>query len=250
MADNFGNQTFSRGTTRTVDQATYDVGLRKHMLSVYNYMASGLALSGIVALVIFMSPAVASLFYAPTLTGGITFTILGWIAILAPVLMSFGIGAVMRGSTTSAQVFYWVFVTLMGISLSTILFRYSGASVARVFFITAASFAGLSIYGYTTKRDLSGFGKFLFMGLIGIIIASVVNIFVGSSSMMFVISILGVLIFAGLIAFDTQAIKEQYNAAYDEGTRSKLAVFGALLLYLNFINLFQFLLMLFGNNRN
>lgn len=250
MADNFGNQIFTRGTTRTIDQATYDVGLRKHMLSVYNYMASGLALSGIVALLIFMSPSVASVFYAPTPTGGITFTILGWVALLAPLLMSFGIGAVMRGSATSAQVFYWVFVTLMGISLSTILFRYSGASVARVFFITAASFAGLSIFGYTTKRDLSGFGKFLFMGLIGIILASLVNIFIGSSSMMFVISILGVLIFAGLIAFDTQAIKEQYNEAHDEGTRSKLAVFGALLLYLNFINLFQFLLMLFGNNRN
>src|SRR6185369_2541630 len=177
MADNFGNQVFPRDTTRTIDQATFDAGLRKHMLSVYNYMASGLALSGIVALVIFMSDNVASLFFTRTLSGGITFTILGWVAIIAPVLMSFGMGAVMRGSKTTAQIFYWVFVTLMGIGLSTILFRYTGGSVARVFFITAASFAGLSLYGYTTKRDLSGFGKFLIMGLIGIIIAMVVNIF-------------------------------------------------------------------------
>jgi FtsH-binding integral membrane protein len=249
MADNFGNQIFPRGTTRTIDQAAYDVGLRKHMLSVYNYMASGLALSGIVALVLFNSPSVASLFYAAT-PQGIAFTMLGYIVMFAPLVMTFGIGAVMRGSVTGAQIFYWVFVTLMGISLSTLLFRYTGTSVARIFFITAAAFAGLSLYGYTTKRDLSGFGKFLIMGAIGIMIALVVNIFLGSTMLLMVASILGVLIFAGLTAYDTQAIKEQYNEAYDEGARSKMAIFGALLLYLNFINMFQFLLILFGNNRN
>ena len=252
MADNFGNQIFSRNTTRTVDQATFDVGLRKHMLSVYNYMASGLALSGIVALAIFMSPTFQSLFFTTgVMPGGRTvitgMTILGWISIFAPLVMTFAIGAVMRSSTAAAQAFYWVFVTLMGIGLSTILFRYTGTSVARIFFVTAASFAGLSLYGYTTKRDLSGFGKFLVMGLIGIIIAMVVNMFVASSMLMTVISIAGVLIFAGLTAYDTQAIKEQYSEALDEGSRSKLAIFGALLLYLNFINMFQFLLALFGN---
>ncbi len=247
MADNFGNRAFPRGTTRTIDQATFDVGLRKHMLSVYNYMASGLALSGIVALIIFMSPTVASLFYGRTLDGRITFTILGYVAMFAPLVMTFGIGRVMRGSATGARAFYWVFVTLMGIGLSTLLFRYTGASVARIFFITAGAFAGLSIFGYTTKRDLSGFGRFLIMGAIGVFLALVVNIFVQSTMMLTVISIAGVLIFAGLTAYDTQAIKEQYNEAYDEGSRTKIAIFGALLLYLNFVNMFQFLLLLFGN---
>jgi len=249
MADNFGNQIFSRGTTRTIDQATFDAGLRKHMLSVYNYMASGLALSGIVALVLFMSPTAASLFYAAT-PRGLSFTMLGYIAIFAPLVMTFGIGAVMRGSVAGAQAFYWVFVTLMGIGLSTLLFRYTGVSVARIFFITAGAFAGLSLYGYTTKRDLSGFGRFLIMGLIGVVIAMVVNIFLASSGLMTVLSIAGVLIFAGLTAYDTQAIKEQYSESQDGNTRSKLAIFGALLLYLNFVNLFQFLMLLFGNSRN
>jgi FtsH-binding integral membrane protein len=248
MADNFTRLNAQGTIARPADQATFDVGLRKHMLSVYNYLASGLALSGIVAFLIYSTPSIAQIFFQVNAQGRLVgMTMPGWIVTFAPLLMLFGSGMVMRGSRGAAQAFYWVFVTLMGISLTTILYRYTGVSVARVFFITAAAFAGLSLYGYTTKRSLSAMGSFLIMGLIGLIIAMIVNIFLQSPMMYFVISGLGVLIFSGLIAYDTQNLKEQYSANWDNGTADKVAIFGALGLYLNFINLFQFLLAFFGN---
>jgi FtsH-binding integral membrane protein len=248
MADNFTRLNAQGTIARPADQATFDVGLRKHMLSVYNYLASGLALSGIVAFLIYSTPSIAQMFFQVNAQGRLVgMTGLGWVVTFAPLAMLFASGMVMRGSRTAAQAFYWVFVTLMGISLTTILYRYTGVSVARVFFITAAAFAGLSLYGYTTKRSLSAMGSFLIMGLIGLIIAMIVNIFLQSPMMYFVISGLGVLIFSGLIAYDTQNLKEQYSANWDNGTADKVAIFGALGLYLNFINLFQFLLAFFGN---
>ena len=231
-----------------------DVGLRDYMLKVYNYMASGLALTGLVAYMLFQATAVTG----PT--GDIVgLTSLGvslytgpmmWVVALAPLgvvmYMSFGIRNM---SASRAQTMFWVFAFLMGLSLSTIFLTYTQASIARVFFITATTFGAMSIYGYTTKRDLTAMGSFLFMGLIGIIIASIVNIFMQSSMMYFVISVLGVLIFVGLTAYDTQKIKNMYTA-YDSGeVAAKKAIMGALTLYLDFINLFIMLLRLFGTRR-
>tara|TARA_B100001540_G_scaffold202933_1_gene178713 strand:+ start:235 stop:972 length:738 start_codon:yes stop_codon:yes gene_type:complete len=231
-----------------------DVGLRDYMLKVYNYMASGLALTGLVAYMLFQATAVTG----PT--GDIVgLTSLGvslytgpmmWVVALAPLgvvmYMSFGIRNM---SASRAQTMFWVFAFLMGLSLSTIFLTYTQASIARVFFITATTFGAMSIYGYTTKRDLTAMGSFLFMGLIGIIIASIVNIFMQSSMMYFVISVLGVLIFVGLTAYDTQKIKNMYMA-YDSGeVAAKKAIMGALTLYLDFINLFIMLLRLFGARR-
>jgi FtsH-binding integral membrane protein len=225
-------------TARTAaDQAVIDQGLRSHMLRVYNYMASGVLLSGIVAYAV-----------ANTALAGVIFgTPLKWVVMLAPLafvlVLSFGIH---RLSFFSAQAIYWAFAAAMGASLASILLVFTGASVARVFFITAAMFAGTSLYGYVTKADLSKFGSFLMMGLIGIIIASVVNIFVESSALQFAISVIGVLVFVGLTAYDTQRIKEEYYEGYDQETISKMALMGALSLYLNFVNLFTLLMQLLG----
>lgn len=231
-----------------------DAGLRQYMMQVYNYMASGLALTGLVAYMLFQWTAVTG----PTgeiigLTNlGVTLYQgpMMWIVALAPLgvvlYMSFGI----RGMTAGrAQSMFWVFAFLMGLSLSTIFLTYTGASIARVFFITASTFGAMSIYGYTTKRDLTGMGSFLFMGLIGIIIASIVNIFMQSPMMYFVISVLGVLIFVGLTAYDTQKIKNMYMAYDSAEVAAKKAIMGALTLYLDFINLFLMLLRLFGQRR-
>lgn len=249
MADNFTRLNAQGTVARPADQATFDAGLRRHMLSVYNYMASGLAVSGIVALLIFTVPSINALFYAVNpATGRMGFTMLGMIGMFAPLgLLFLAMFTYNRMSSGTAQAFYWAFVALQGIGLSILLYRYTGESVVRVFFITAAAFAGLSLYGYTTKRSLSAFGSFLIMGLIGLVIAMVVNIFLQSEMMLFVISALGVLIFSGLIAYDTQRIKEQYAENWDGSTQTKVAVMAALALYLNFINLFQFLLMFLGN---
>jgi hypothetical protein len=234
------------------DTAALDAGLRKYMLGVYNYMASGLLLTGIVALVIASTPALSQLFWQPV-RGGVAPTILGWVAMLSPLVfilvLSFGIN---RLSASSAQALYWVFAAVMGLSLSNIFLIYTGASVARVFFITAGMFAAMSIWGYTTKRDLTKMGSFLMMGLIGILIASLVNIFIGSSALQFAISVIGVVVFVGLTAWDTQRIKNDYvQYAYAEGQEmaAKRSVFDALALYLNFINLFQLLLSLLGNRQ-
>jgi uncharacterized protein len=250
--------TFGRRASGGViaDQATYDIGLRAHMIRVYNYMASGLALSGIVAFALFASPALQNIFFQMGITPGgavvpAGLNILGWVAILAPLgllmIASFRAATISLGGL---QAIYWGVTALMGVSLSLLLFRYTGASVARTFFVTAAAFGALSLYGYTTKRDLSAFGKFLFMGLVGIILASLVNMFVHSSGVSFIVSILGVLIFSGLIAYDTQKIKEQYSEAWGTQMVDKVAIFGALSLYLDFVNLFQFLMSFMGQNRD
>jgi FtsH-binding integral membrane protein len=251
------NQNFSsfgRGGA-IADQASYDVGLRQHMIRVYNYMASGLALSGIVALAVYSVPALRDLFVVTVMRGGhvypVGMTILGWVALLAPIglVLLMGFRAA-KMSVGGIQALYWSITALMGVGLSMVLFRYTEASVARTFFVTAAAFGALSLYGYTTKKDLSAFGKFLFMGLVGLVLASLVSVFFPSTMLNFIISIAGVLIFSGLIAYDTQAIKQQYNEAWDEGSLDKVAILGALSLYLDFVNLFQFLMSFMGQNRD
>jgi len=230
--------------------AHVDVGLRQHMLKVYNYMASGLTLTGIVAYAAGNSPAVMNLLYAQGPSGQLAPTILAWIAMLAPIGMVFFLAArihALRAST--AQTMFWVYSALMGLSLANVFLVFTGASIARVFFITAATFAGMSLYGYTTKRDLSRFGSFLFMGLIGVLIASVVNIFLASSALHFVVSVVGVLVFVGLTAYDTQEIKSIYLDSDDTEVSGKKAIMGALKLYLDFINIFVMLLQLFGERR-
>ncbi len=227
---------------------TFDAGLRKHMLSIYNYMASGVLLTGIVAML--------------TASSGLVYTImagpLAWIVMLSPLAivfaMSFGRD---RFSTGTLQALFWGFAVLMGLSLSTIFLVYTGSSIALTFFATAGAFAGLSLWGYTTKKDISGWGAFLIMGVVGLIIASLLNAFlIGSPGLELAISALGVLIFAGLTAYDTQRLKHEYlaisqmkmtnpavAAAYPLG---KLVIMGALSLYLDFINMFLFLLRFLG----
>lgn len=217
------------------DQAVLDEGLRTYMLKVYNYMASGLALSGALAAFTANTPALFNLVFG---------TPLQWVVMLAPLGILFFMG---RASVATTKVLYWVMVASFGISISYIFQIYTAESVVRVFFITSATFGSASLYGYVTKRDLTGFGSFLFMGLIGILIASVVNIFLASTMMHFVISILGVLIFTGLTAFDTQRIKSQYYHGGDAEIMEKGAIMGAVSLYLNFLNLFMMLLSLLGN---
>ena len=231
-----------RWTVRTADaQAGIDVGLREYMLRIYNYMASGLALTGIVAFVAANSGFYASIARTPVM----------WLVILAPLglvmWLSYGI---QRMQASTAQALFWVYSGLMGLSLGVVFLAFTGTSVARVFFITAGTFGAMSLYGYTTQRDLSGFGSFLFMGLIGIIIAGLVNIFIHSSALQFAISVIGVIVFTGLTAWDTQQIKEMYYEADGSEIASKKAVMGALRLYLDFINLFMMLLQLMGTRRD
>jgi FtsH-binding integral membrane protein len=247
--------TLNRAGT-VADQASFDVGLRAHMVRVYNYMASGLALSGIVAFALFNVEGLANIFFQMGVTRGgavipVGLNVLGWVAILAPLglLLLVGFRAAQM-SVMSIQAVYWAVTALMGVSLSLLLFRYTGASVARTFFVTAASFGALSLYGYTTKRDLTAMGKFLFMGLIGLILAGLVNMIWPSGTMSFIISAAGVLIFSGLIAYDTQRIKEQYADAWGTDTAEKVAILGALSLYLDFVNLFQFLMSFMGQSRD
>ncbi|MFP6744682.1 MAG: Bax inhibitor-1/YccA family protein [Alphaproteobacteria bacterium] len=224
---------------RTTDRAVIDEGLRSYMLRVYNYMASALALTGIVAF------ATAN---TPVLMNAIFGTPLMWVVILAPLGMVMFLSAkIQTMSATAAQAAFWIFSVLMGMSLASIFVIYTGTSIARVFFITAGVFGAMSLYGYTTKRDLTGWGSFLFMGLIGIILASIVNWFLQSSALEFAISVIGVLVFVGLTAYDTQKIKERYAASDSASVMSKKAIMGALNLYLDFINLFLMLLRLFGN---
>ena len=234
-----------------------DEGLRVYMLKVYNYMASGIFITGFISLILFKFSGGYNIQLTPmgiTGTNGLGDLIykspLMWILMLAPLgvvfYMSFGIR---KMSAAKAQTTFWIFAALMGASLSSIFLIYTGTSITRVFFITAGTFGAMSIYGYTTKRDLTKLGSFLMMGLIGIIIASIVNIFMQSSMMYFVISILGVLIFVGLTAYDTQKIKNMYMVSDSGEIMGKKAVMGALTLYLDFINLFIMLLRLFGQRR-
>ncbi|MEZ5773347.1 MAG: Bax inhibitor-1/YccA family protein [Hyphomicrobiaceae bacterium] len=214
------------------------------MLAVYNYMAGGVALTGVAAYLTYSmaasNPAFAQAIYGSPLK---------WVIMLAPLgivfLMSAGANRMSVGAT---QIAFWAFAAIMGVSLSSIFIVFTGQSIAQVFFITAATFGALSIYGYTTKKDLSGWGSFLFMGLVGIIIASIVNIFLASSALMFAVNVIGILVFAGLTAYDTQRIKETYDVVAGDATlAAKAAIHGALTLYLDFINLFIMLLQLVGN---
>lgn len=245
------------GRVATADAAAVDAGLRSYMLRVYNWMASGLLLTGIVAYVIANTPALMNLFwqvgYAANGMRVVQPSLLGWAAILSPLafvlVLSFGIN---RMAKSTAQLLFWAFAAAMGASLSNIFLRYTGQSIATTFFVTAAMFAGISLYGYTTKADLTRMGSFMMMGLIGIIIASLVNMFMASSALAFAISIIGVVVFVGLTAWDTQRIKADYLAyAYAEGTEEagKRSVLDALALYLNFVNLFQLLLSFMGQRQ-
>ena len=233
------------GQVHTVDRAAIDEGLRQHMLGVYNYMASGLLLTGIVAYAV-AAWAMNDRAVAMALYGGP----LKWVIMLAPVGLVFFLAARLQAmSAFAAQATYWIYAAAMGLSLSSVFLVFTGASVARVFFITAGTFGAMSLWGYTTRRDLSGFGSFLLMGVIGLVIASLVNIFVGSSMLQFAISVIGVLVFTGLTAYDTQAIKEEYLESDDMETASKKSIFGALRLYLDFINIFMSLIQIMGDRR-
>ena len=230
----------ARSTSARMSAASIDAGLRAHMQRVYAYMGGGLVLTGLVAYA-----AAASGFYQAIAETGLI-----WVVILAPLgfvlALSFGI---QRMSAGTAAVLFWSYAAVMGLSLGSIFLVYTGTSIARVFFITAATYGLMSIYGYTTRSDLSGFGSFLLMGLIGIVIASLVNLFIGSSALQFAISVIGVIVFVGLTAYDTQRIKQMYLESDTLEISGKKAVLGSLALYLDFINLFMLLLQLFGQRR-
>ena len=239
-------------------EVAIDAGLRAYMIRVYNYMTAGVALTGLVAWFAFQAAGGDSIAVAGNSISGLTdfgraiFSgPLMWILVLAPLglvmVMSFGIN---RLSPAAALTLFFVYAGLLGLSLATIFVAYTGASIARVFFISAATFGAMSLYGYTTQRDLTGFGSFLFMGLIGIVIASLVNIFLHSSGLSWVISVVGVLVFVGLTAYDTQNIKEMYSPMDDGTVAGRKAVMGALKLYLDFLNLFLMLLQLLGDRRS
>jgi uncharacterized protein len=243
---------FAYGTTTTRSQAELDQGLRTFMLGVYNNMVLGLAITGFVALGTYMlaTTTAADGSLALTAFGAAVYTSpLRWVLMLSPLAFIFFFSFKIESlKPTTAQMMFFAFSALMGISMSSIFLIYTGQSIVQVFFITAAAFGGLSLYGYTTTRSLSGMGSFLIMGLIGLILAMVVNIFLQSSAMGFAVSVLGVLIFAGLTAWDTQRLKDMYVMGnMDAATAGRASVMGALSLYLNFINMFQFLLALLGN---
>ncbi|RWD95192.1 Bax inhibitor-1/YccA family protein [Mesorhizobium sp.] len=214
--------------------AVYDEGLRKHMLRVYSYMGLGLVVTGLVAFAVASTPAL----YVPIFSSP-----LKWVVMLAPLafvmLFSFKMQTM---SAASAQAMFWAFCAVMGLSLASVFLVFTGTSIARTFFIAATMFGATSLYGYTTRRDLTQFSSFLIMGLIGVVIASLVNLFLGSTALQFAISVIGIAVFIGLTAWDTQTIKEQYAENFDAESQQKLAVFGAFSLYLNFINIFQLLL--------
>ena len=228
-------------STTTKSEAQVDVGLREYMLKVYNYMATGLGLTGLTAWFVAGNK---------TLVETIFETHLFWVVALAPLGFVFYLSARLhKMSFSKAQTLFWLFAGIMGLSMASIFLMYTPVSIARVFFITSGTFAGMSLYGYTTKKDLTGWGSFLFMGLIGIIIAMIVNIFLQSSMLYFIISCVGVLVFVGLTAYDTQKIKKMYYASDHPEISGKKAIMGALKLYLDFINLFIMLLYLFGQRR-
>jgi uncharacterized protein len=214
--------------------AVYDEGLRRHMLRVYNYMGLGLVVTGVVAFVVASTPAL----YVPIFSSP-----LKWVVMLAPLAFVLVFSFRMQTmSAAGAQAMFWAFCAVMGLSLASVFLVFTGTSIARTFFVAATMFGATSLYGYTTKRDLTQFSSFLIMGLIGVVIASVVNIFLGSTALQFAISVIGIAVFIGLTAWDTQTIKEQYAENFGAESQQKLAVFGAFSLYLNFINIFQLLL--------
>ena len=228
--------------------AVIDEGLRAHMSKVYGTMSVGMLVTAGVAWAVGSSPALLAIFRDPiTLQPNI----LGWIAMFAPLIMVFAFGAMInRLSAAGAQTFFYIFAAVMGLSISWIFAAFTGISIAQTFLVTAIAFAGLSLWGYTTKKDISGWGSFLIMGVIGLIVASIINLFLGSPAIMFAISIIGLLIFAGLTAYDTQRIKNDYIAhahVADQEWLDKSGIMGALSLYINFINIFMFLLQFLGS---
>ncbi|WP_421725944.1 Bax inhibitor-1/YccA family protein [Bauldia sp.] len=254
---NYDNQQARYGA-RAGAVPAIDEGLRAHMLRVYNYMAAGLAITGVSALVTAML-AISSTPTEFTLPNGVSLTTFGaalfgsplqWVVILAPLAMVFFLSfRIQKMSVSGAQTTFWVFALLMGISMSSIFLIYTSTSITQVFFISAAMFGAMSIWGYTTKRDLTKMGSFLFMGVIGLLVAMIVNIFLGSNALGFAISVIGVGIFVGLTAYDTQKIKEMYDVNDDGSVAGRKAVMGALMLYFDLILIFQFMLSLFGNRQ-
>jgi hypothetical protein len=234
-----------------VPRATRDVGLRSYMLSVYNYMASGVLLTGIVAMLFANSSLINLIASVNPATGQVQATPLFYIALFAPLAIVFALGfGINRISATAAQGLFWVYAGLIGVQMSSLFLVYTGVSIAQTFFATAGAFLGLSLWGYTTKRDLSGWGSFLIMGVVGIFVALLINMFMRSGTFSLAISAIGVLVFAGLTAYDAQKIKSIYFAVAGNGeAMAKTAVIGALNLYLDFINMFLFLLRIFGNRR-
>jgi FtsH-binding integral membrane protein len=228
-----------------VPRAARDAGLRSYMLSVYNYMASGVLLTGIIAML--FAPYARQVLIAPNGQG---MSLLGWIVTLSPLgfvfAMSFGVN---RMSRSTLQMLFWGFAAVMGLSMSTLFLAFTSQSIAQTFFATAAAYAALSLYGYTTKRDLSGLGTFLIMGVVGLLVAMLINLFLQSSAMALAISAIGVLLFAGLTAYDTQRIKSMYFYVQGTDMLGKTVIMGALTLYLDFINMFQFLLSFMGDRR-
>jgi FtsH-binding integral membrane protein len=248
MAD-YDNRLVRDATSGAV---SVDAGLRAHMLRVYNYMVGALALTGIVAWATANSPLMNVLYRQVATQGGISLqpTIPGWIVLLAPLALVFFLSfRIAHMSYSAAQATFWGYAALVGASLASIFVAYTGASIASTFFVTAATFGVMSLWGYTTGRDLTGFGSFLGMGVIGLVIAMLVNMFFQSPAINFMVSILGVLIFTGLTAYDTQKIKNYYFAGDDGEMSGKKAIMGALSLYLDFLNIFLFLLRFMGNRR-
>jgi FtsH-binding integral membrane protein len=229
-----------RNSRPQVAQAGADAGFRNYIRAIYTYMAGGLAVTGAVAWYGFTSGLYLQIARTPLI----------WLVVFAPLVMVMFLSLrINRMSLVTAQTTYWIYSAVMGLSLAGIFMMYTGQSIARVFFITSGTFGAMSLYGYTTRSDLTRWGSFLFMGLIGVIIAGLVNIFLQSSALQFAVSVMGVIVFVGLTAYDTQKIKEMYAYANSGDTEGKLIVMGALRLYLDFINLFLMLLRLFGGNR-
>ncbi|MBR2922789.1 MAG: Bax inhibitor-1/YccA family protein [Alphaproteobacteria bacterium] len=237
------NNVYSQSQTRTIDE-----GLRSYMLKVYNFMAGGLCLTGVAAWLV-ANTSLLGVFFNITPQGA-SLSGLGWLALIAPLIMVFAFSwVVSSGTAKQVQMLFWSYSLLMGVSLTPAFLLYTQSSLVRVFLITAGSFGALSLYGYTTKKDLSGLGSFLIMGLFGLIIASIVNIFVKSSGFDWALSFIGVGIFAGLTAFDSQRIRSIYSSADSDETLTKKALMGALSLYLDFINLFLYLLRFMGDRK-
>jgi FtsH-binding integral membrane protein len=224
-----------------VTERAVDAGLRQHMLRVYNYMAGGLAVTGATAAFVVYSGLYATIAGTPLM----------WLIVLAPLAIAFFLGfRIERMSLGAAQAAFWTYAVLIGLSLAGIFLVYTETSIARVFFITAATFLGMSLWGYTTRSDITRFGSFLMMGLMGVVIAGLVNLLLGSHGLQFMISVITVIVFTGLTAWDTQRIKEMYSAGQEPGIAGKAAILGALALYLDFINVFLSLLQLLGDRRD
>lgn len=241
----------NRELSQTASGVYIDEGLRQYMMRVYNYMAGGLCITALAAYLVMSNPSLAALFFTVSPAGGIVgLSALGWLALFAPFIMVFAFGWVLsRGSLKQVQGTFWIFAAVMGISLSPTILAYTGASVTRIFLITAAMFGAMSLYGYTTRKDLTSWGSFLIMGVWGIIIAMLVNLFLQSPGLYYALSVLSVFAFTGLTAYDTQTIRRIYMQSDTTEVASRKAVMGALALYMDFINIFIALLNLFGDRR-